>query len=152
MNKAIPGVYSSGHAVTRHLIEVYHNLNGRFDSYTDDHVLQEVISHWRYLPAAITEEEVASWAFTVFNADLELLSLRRGEPGGEEDFLIAGVYRMLRRRSLSVGDVVAVSRNGRTVRLACEATGWRRIGGPPRMIGEPLTATAFLRHAWCRDA
>ncbi|MBB2940530.1 hypothetical protein FB565_000234 [Actinoplanes lutulentus] len=152
MRKPNPSVYRSGHAMTSHLIEIYHNLDGCLGHYDPGNVLSEVISHWRSLPAAIAPEEVADWAFKVFNADLDHLAISRAEPGGEEDFLIAGVYRMLRRRSLSNGDVVAVSRDGHTTWLACEPTGWRSISPPPKRVGEPLTSAVFFRHARCRDA
>ncbi|MBO4209793.1 hypothetical protein [Micromonospora echinofusca] len=76
----------------------------------------------------------------MFNTDLDHLETDRTTPAGENDFLIACVYRLLRLRSLSTGDVVAVTANGHTTWLACEFTGWRHIDTPTSITDQPLIA------------
>ncbi|MFI9641385.1 hypothetical protein ACIG87_15195 [Micromonospora sp. NPDC051925] len=129
-----------------HVIAVYHNRESRFFPYEDGHQLTQVISHWRHHPIGTDPADIAAWAFEVFNADLDWLEPHRGTPDGEADFLISCAYRLMRRRSLSTGDVVAVTTDGRTTWLACEFLGWRHIAVPPAVTGEPLTADAVYRH------
>jgi hypothetical protein len=129
-----------------HVIAVYHNTESRFFPYEDGHQLRQVISHWRHWPTGTDPLQIADWAFHVFNVDLDALESGRGTPQGEADFLIANVYRLMRRRSLSVGDVLAVTTEGDTTWLACEFTGWRPITAPAAPTGEPLTAEAVYRH------
>jgi hypothetical protein len=129
-----------------HLIAVYHNTESRFFPYEDIHQLTQVISHWRQWPTGTDPMEIADWAWHVFNVDLDTLDSGRGTPQGEADFLIASVYRLLRRRSLSVGDVLAITIDGVVTWLACEFTGWRHITAPAAVTGRPLTAEAVYRH------
>jgi hypothetical protein len=132
--------------MTLHIIAVYHNTESRFFPYEPGHALTQVTSHWRHLPTTTTPEQLADWAFHVFNADLDHLETNRGTPDGEADFLIACTYRLLRLRSVSTGDVIAVTADGDTTWLACEFIGWRRIGTPANLTGQPLTAEAVYQH------
>ncbi|MBV1854558.1 hypothetical protein [Catellatospora tritici] len=132
--------------MTLHVIAVYHNTESRFFPYEDGHQLQQVISHRRHWPTGTDPLQIADWAWHVFNADLDMLESGRGTPQGEADFLIASVYRLMRRRSLSVGDVLAVTTEGHTTWLACEFIGWRQITAPAAPTGKPLTAEAVYRH------
>ncbi|MBL6280260.1 hypothetical protein JMF97_29275 [Micromonospora fiedleri] len=132
--------------MTLHVIDVYHNADSRFFPYEPGHTLTQVITHWRHLPATAAPEQLADWAFHVFNADLDHLETERATPNGEADFLIACTYRLLRLRSLSTGDVVAVTANGHTTWLACEFVGWKRIGPPTSLTGGPLTAATVYQH------
>ncbi|MEV0903087.1 hypothetical protein [Actinoplanes sp. NPDC049802] len=145
LNQRVP---EHGDLLQPRLIEVYHNLDSGFAPYEPCHTLTEVISTWRRLPADVSPEQIGDWAFYVFNGELSQLGASRAMPGGEEDFLIAGVYRLLRRRSLSTGDVVAVTAHSNTTWLACEPVGWRRIDTPPRRTGEPLSPATFQRLLW----
>ncbi len=96
------------------------------------------LSCWRHLAA--TAEQIAVWAYHTFNADLDQLETNRARPGGEIDFLIACVYRLLSLRSLSTGDVLAITTSGQTTWLACDPIGWRPIDTPTTLTGGPLTA------------
>jgi hypothetical protein len=125
-----------------HVIAVYHNTESRFLPYEPGHALTQVISHWRHLPATATPEQTANWVYGLFNVDLDRLEANRATPWGEADFLIACTYRLLRLRSVSTGDVVAVTTDGHTTWLACEFVGWRRIDTPANLTGQPLTAEA----------
>lgn len=133
--------------MTLYLIAVYHNAESRFFPYEPGHALTQVISHWRHLPTATTPEQIADWAFHIFNADLDHLEAAgRKTPYGEADFLIACTYRLLLLRSLSTGDVIAVTADGYTTWLACEHIGWRRIDTPANLSGQALTAEAVYQH------
>ncbi|WP_428962245.1 hypothetical protein [Micromonospora fluostatini] len=132
--------------MTPHLIGVYHNTESRFFPYEPGHTLTQVFSHWRHLPDPADAEQAADWAYRVFNADLDHLETGRTTPGGETDFLVACAYRLLRLRSLSTGDVVAVTSDGHTTWLACEFTGWRRVDTPAHRTGRPLTAETVYQH------
>lgn len=132
--------------MTLHIVAVYHNTDSRFFPYTPGQTLTQVISHWRHLPAAATAEQFADWAFHVCNTDLDHLEADRATPHGEADFLLACTYRLLRLRSLSTGDVVAVTAVGHTTWLACEFVGWQRIDTPTNLTGRPLTAEAVYQH------
>jgi hypothetical protein len=129
-----------------HVIAVYHNTESGFLPYEPGHALVQVISCWRHLPATAAVEEVADLAYHVFNADLDQLESNRTRPGGESDFLIACVYRLLGRRSVSIGDVIAVTTGGKSTWLACDPVGWRRINTPANLTGGPLTARAIHQH------
>ena len=126
-----------------HVIAVYHNTDNPFRPYEPGHELTQVISCWRHLNA--TAEEIADWAYRVFNADLDQLETNRARPGGENDFLIAGMYRLLTLRSLSVGDVLAITTRGETTWLACDPLGWRPIDTPAHLTGGPLTARSIYQ-------
>ncbi|KAB1116850.1 hypothetical protein F6X54_10225 [Micromonospora aurantiaca] len=129
-----------------HIVAVYHNADSRFLPYEPDHALTQVISHCRHLPTRVAPEQSADWAFAVFNADLGHLEAGRATPDGEATFLLACTYRLLRLRSLSTGDVIAVTADGHTTWLACEFTGWRRIDTPTNLTGQPLTAETVYQH------
>ncbi|MFY1700210.1 hypothetical protein ACN28G_00350 [Micromonospora sp. WMMA1923] len=132
--------------MTPHLITLLHNTESRFFPYEPGHALTQVFSHWRHLTAPTTAEQCADWAYHVCNSDLDRLETARTTPGGEVDFLVACAYRLLRLRSLSVGDVVAVTTDGHTTWLACEFTGWRHVDAPTGRTGRALTAEAVYRH------
>jgi hypothetical protein len=121
-----------------HVIAVYHNPGSQFLPYEPGQHLTQVISCWRHLTA--TAVEIADWTYHVFNADLDQLEANRARPGGESDFLIACVYRLLGLRSLSTGDVVSVTTAGRSTWLACAPVGWQPIDTPTNLTGNPLTA------------
>ncbi|WP_435124398.1 hypothetical protein [Micromonospora tulbaghiae] len=129
-----------------HQIRIYHNTESRFMPYDDGHWLTGAVSLGRDLPAGTAPEQIADWAFRVFNADLDHLERDRREPGGEISFLIACVYRLLRLRSLSVGDVIAVATDRESRWLACEPFGWRRITPPSNVHGRLLTAETVYQH------
>jgi hypothetical protein len=132
--------------MTLHIIAVYQNTGSTFLPYEPGQTLTQVISYWRHLPAATTAEQAADWAYHVFNADLDQLEANRARPDGEADFLIAGVYRLLHLRSLSIGDVLAITTGGQSTWLACEPIGWRRVDTPANLTGSPLTARTIHHH------
>jgi hypothetical protein len=132
--------------VKLHVIAVYHNTDSRFLPYEPGHALSQVISHWRHMPADATPQDTADHTFRLFNADLDQLETCRAMPNGEIDFLIASAYRLLRLRSLSIGDVVAVTVDGHTTWLACDTVGWRPIAEPRNLTGSPLTAEIVYQH------
>ncbi len=128
-------------------IAVYHNTDSRFFPYEPGHTLTKVISHWRHLPAETSPEDIADWAYRVFNDDLDSLQGRRGYPGeGELDFLLACTYRLLKLRSVSAGDVLGITTEETTTFLACEFHGWRRVESPENRTGKGLTADAIYQH------
>ncbi|MFY1703025.1 hypothetical protein ACN28G_14980 [Micromonospora sp. WMMA1923] len=129
-----------------HVIAVYHNTDSRFLPYEAGQALTQVISHWRHLPDTATAEKTATWIYGLFNIDLDHLENARATPAGEADFLIACTYRLLRLRSVSTGDVVAVTADGHTTWLACEAIGWKRIDVPTVVTGGPFTADTVHHH------
>ncbi|MEU8186083.1 hypothetical protein [Micromonospora carbonacea] len=132
--------------MTLHVIAVYHNTESRFLPYEPGHALTQVISYWRRLPASAKPERTASWIYGLFNVDLDQLETCRETLSGEADFLIACTYRLLRLRSMSTGDVIAITANDRTTWLACEFGGWRRIDPPNNITGEPFTAGTIRQH------
>lgn len=131
--------------MTPHLITVYHNISGHFAPYVVGHDLVDVISHCRYLPEATDPADIADWMYHLLNAGLDDLEQARENSGGESAFLLACTYRLLDLRSLSTGDVVAITVAGRTVWLACEPVGWRRISTPVVPAGSPLSAAVGRR-------
>ncbi|MFC7530199.1 hypothetical protein [Actinoplanes sp. GCM10030250] len=138
---------SKGTIVTLFYIAIYHNVDTQFLPYEPDHTLTKVITHRRHLPADTTPEQIGSWAFHIFNTDLDDLQASRGKTdAGEVDFLLACTYRLLRRRSLSVGDVIAVTTDENTTWLACDPAGWRRITRPETRTGTALTAATVDEH------
>jgi hypothetical protein len=133
--------------MTLFYIVAYHNTDSQFLPYEPEHALTMVLSHWRNLPAETSPEDIADWAYRVFNADLDDLESRRVQGGGGElDFLLACTYRLLGRRSLSTGDVIAIVRDDTTTFLACEVTGWRPVPRPENRTGQPLTAETIYNH------
>ncbi|PZG15601.1 hypothetical protein C1I95_19200 [Micromonospora craterilacus] len=132
--------------MTLHQIRVYHNVQVPFMKYENGHKLMLVVSHWRELPAATSPVEVAAMVWRVCNADLDYLQRRRAGTDGEADFLLGCVYRLLRLRSLSVGDVVEVVASGCRTWLACDATGWRRVDSPANLSGQRPMAEAVYQH------
>jgi hypothetical protein len=137
---------SKGSAMTLYVIAIYHNTDSKFFPYEPGHALTQVISHWRHLPTAPTPQQLADWAFHVFNADLDQLDSGPAALCGEADFLVACTYRLLRLRSLSTGDVVAVTADEHTTWMACQSTGWQRIDTPTNITGQPLTAETVYQH------
>jgi hypothetical protein len=137
--------------MTRFSIEVYHNDEARFMPYENGQRLTLVITHHLDLPHT-TPEDVAGVVYHIFNADLHLLETGREDDGGETLFLAAYVYRFLRLRSLSVGDVVHIT-GGTTPRwLACEPIGWKTIDTPSNLDGMPLNANkVYLNLRTSRD-
>ncbi|GAA0908116.1 hypothetical protein Vau01_095760 [Virgisporangium aurantiacum] len=128
-------------------VTVYHNDDAGFRPYEDGHVLTAVTSHWLDTPDR-DPAAVGDWVFHVFNADLDLLETQRQNPGGETAFLAACVYRLLRHRSVSVGDVIAVETESQTHWLACDPFGWRPIAAPAptNRSGQPLSAAGVYDH------
>ena len=128
-------------------VTVYHNDDAGFRPYEDGHLLTAVTSHWLDTPDR-DPVAVGDWVFHVFNADLDLLETQRRNPGGETAFLAACVYRLLRHRSVSVGDVIAVETESQTHWLACDPVGWRPIAepAPTNLSGRPLTAAGVYDH------
>jgi hypothetical protein len=136
-----PTPRAKGQTVKPVRIDIYHNTDSRFLAYEPGHALTQVISHRRHLPVDSNPEGIADWAFRVFNADLEDLQHRRDEvDGGELDFLIACIYRLMGLRSLSVGDVIGITAGESTEFLACDPFGWRPISAPEHSAGQGLTA------------
>lgn len=129
-----------------HVVAVNRNADSRFMPYEDGQQLRQVISHWRQWPVGTDPVEIAEWAWQMFNVDVDLLDCGRGTAFGEADFLIAVVYRLMGRRSLSTGDVISITNDGAVTWLACEPTGWRQIIAPENLTGLPLTAEAVYRH------
>lgn len=120
--------------------------------YEDGHRLTATVSHSPDLAADASPEDIADWAFHAFNADLDQLQHGRTSTAGEAAFLAACVYRLLGLRSLSVGDIVAIStgQNTDTCWLACEPSGWRRVSAPSNIHGELLIADEVDRHIHSR--
>lgn len=116
--------------MTLHQVAIYHNTAARFMPYRSEDPLTLVFTFGRDLPDDTTAEQVADWTFRTFNVDLDVLENDSATPGAETAFPLACLYRLLRRRSLSVGDVVSVTADGRTTWLACESFAWRRIDTP----------------------
>ena len=131
--------------MTLYQITLYHNDQSRFMPYEDGHRLTATVSQWRDLPAA-EPELLGDWAWHVFNADLDHLERTRNRPDGELDFLAACVYRLLRLRSLSVGDVIEVTTDQDHWWLACEPFGWKHISPPTNIHGQALTAEKVYQH------
>ncbi|WIN00046.1 hypothetical protein ACTOB_003722 [Actinoplanes oblitus] len=110
-----------------------------------------MFSHWRHLPADTTPEAIADCVYRLFNADLDQLQAARtraDDNSNEMSFLAACSYRLLRLRSLSVGDVIGVTTVENTTWLACEPAGWRHIDSPEHITGHgliPATAYEHLR-------
>ncbi|MEU8265401.1 hypothetical protein AB0C02_32985 [Micromonospora sp. NPDC048999] len=129
-----------------HQIRIYHNTDSRFVPYQNGDRLAATVSHGRNQPADTSPEQIADWAFHVCNADLDHLETGRVTPDGEVDFLFACVYRLLRLRSLSVGDVIDVATDEDSCWLACEPFGWRRITPPSNAHGQLLTAEKVYQH------
>lgn len=129
-----------------HVVAIYHNTESRFFPHEDSHQLRQVISHWRNSPTGTDPLDIADWARQVFNAD-GLAGVRPRRPHGEADFLIAAAYRLMRRRSLSTGDVISITTEGHVTWLACEFTGWPQVTTPSNLTGVPLTAETVHRHA-----
>jgi hypothetical protein len=138
-------------------VTVYHNDTARFMPYEDGHLLIAVASHWLDTTAYTTADStgdgvdpaaIGDWVYHAFNADLDLLETQRPQPGGETMFLAACVYRLLGRRSVSVGDVIAVDTGGHTHWLACDPYRWRPISAPAPtdLSGTPLSAAGVYAH------
>ncbi len=129
-------------------VTVYHNDEARFMPYEDGHLLTAVTSHWLDTPAGDDPVAIGEWVYHVFNADLDLLETQRNRPGGETAFLAGCVYRLLGRRSVSVGDVIAIDTGSQTHWLACDPVGWRPISEPQPadLSGEPLSAASVYDH------
>jgi hypothetical protein len=138
---------SKGTAMTLYYVAIYHNTDSRFFPYEPGHALTKVFSHWRHLPTETSPEQIADWAFHVFNADLDHLQGDRGKvDDGEMDFLAACSYRLLGLRSLSAGDVIGITTDETSTWLACEFTGWRCISSPENRTGQGLTPATVYQH------
>jgi len=111
-------------------VTVYHNTESRFMPYEDGHHLVAVTSHWLPDRADLDPQAMADWAWHTFNADLDMLEADRANADGETTFLAACVYRLLQKRSLSVGDVVEIHAGNVGQWLACDSYGWRHITEP----------------------
>ena len=129
-------------------VTVYHNETARFMPYEDGHLLTAATSHWLDTADSNDPAAIGEWAYHAFNADLDLLETQRHQPGGETTFLAACVYRLLRHRSVSVGDVIAIDTGAQTHWLACDPRGWRPISEPEPadLYGERLTAASVYAH------
>jgi hypothetical protein len=125
---------------------VYHNTDSRFMPYEDGHQLTAVATHWLPDHTDVDPQAIGDWAWRTFNADLDRLEPERGSVDGELTFLAACVYRLLRYRSLSVGDVIAINTGEDAQWLACDPYGWRHITEPTHRPDEPLTAATVYRH------
>jgi hypothetical protein len=146
---------------TLHVIAVYHNTgtssarasgsgSGSFQAHDE---LEQVISVRPGLPATTSAEQAAEWARRAYAADLEQVEANRSGPAGETAFLSACVYRLLRLRPLSTGDVLAITVRGATTWLTWDSGTWRRIDEPQKLTGGPLTARTIdegLRATWYR--
>jgi hypothetical protein len=133
--------------MTLFYIAVYHNADSRFFPHEPGHALTKVISHWRHFAAETSLQDIADWAYRVFNDDLDRLQGRRGYPdGGEMDFLLACTYRLLKLRSISAGDVLGITTEGTSTFLACDFDGWWSIPSPDNRTGKALTADTIYEH------
>ncbi|MFF5085441.1 hypothetical protein ACFY36_51090 [Actinoplanes sp. NPDC000266] len=124
-----------------HVITVYHNTSGWFTPYTAGHTLTPVISHHRQLPEGTDPRQIAEWVFHVLNADLDSLEAARSNAGGESAFLLACTYRLMKLRSLAVGDVVAITLDDRTRWLTCDPAAWRTIRRAAQPVETPVVVT-----------
>ncbi|MFI7208476.1 hypothetical protein [Micromonospora aurantiaca (nom. illeg.)] len=132
--------------MTLHQIRIYHNTESRLTPYEDGHRLTATVSLGRDLPAGIVPEQIGEWAFHVFNVDLDQLERERLAPEWEISFLIGCVYRLLRLRSLSVGDVIELATDRESWWPACDPFRWRRITPPSNVHGQLLTAEKVDQH------
>lgn len=146
IDSAVSGETTSQQAPAK--VTVYHNDDARFMPYEDGHLLTAVTSHWLDTPDGNDPFALGDWVFHVFNADLDQLETQRRNPGGETAFLAACVYRLLRHRSVSVGDVISIETGSRTHWLACDPFGWRPISepAPTNLSGNPLSAAGVYDH------
>lgn len=127
-------------------VSIYHNDESRFMPYEHGQQLTAVASYWLPSGDGLTLQTIVDQAFRVFNADLDSLEGSRGSVEGEITFLAACVYRLLRHRSLSVGDVVEVQDGHHRHWLACEPAGCRSIATPSPLAGQPPTAATVYQH------
>jgi hypothetical protein len=127
-------------------VTIYHNDEARFTPYEDGQRLLAITCHWLDASAGDDPQAIAVWAYHTFNADLDMLEAGRHTLGGETSFLAACVYRLLRCRSLSVGDVILVETGSGSHWLACDPFGWWPITEPSNLSGEPLTAATVYAH------
>jgi hypothetical protein len=133
--------------MTLYQVAVYHNTAAWFMPYRPEDPLMLVFTFDRDLPDDNTAEQVADSTSHTFNVDLEVLENDRATPpGAETAFPLACLYRLLRLRSISTGDVVPAIAEGYTTWLACEPFGWRRIDTPVDLSGLPLTAATVYQH------
>lgn len=139
--------------MTLHQVAVYHNTAARCMPHHPEDPLMLVFTFARDLPDDTTAEQVADWTFRTFNADLDVLEDGRAAPGAKSAFLLACLYRLLRLRSLSTGDVVSITTDGRTTWLTCEPVAWRQIDAPVSFSGQPFTAATVHQYLrWGHDA
>jgi hypothetical protein len=126
-------------------VSIYHNDDAHFLPYQDGQRLTAVACYWIDAPPG-GADAAADWAYRAFNTDLDQLEASRDQSGGETTFLAACVYRLLRLRSLSIGDVVEIHNRRGSQWLACEPFAWRPISEPSQRSGQALTAAAVYQH------
>ena len=126
--------------MTVYQVGVYHNTDAPFQPYRPDDPVSLVFTFGLDLPQDPGVGEVAAWAFHAFNADLQMLEAGQRAGGDPMMFPIACLYRLLRLRAVSVGDVVQVVTGDAVSWLACGRMGWEPIGEPWTTQNQPLTA------------
>jgi hypothetical protein len=121
-------------------VGVYHNTTSQFMPFTSEDAISLVFTFDLDQPRDTSAEEIAEWAFRAFNADLDMLE--DGQRAGADPrlFPLACLYRLLRLRSVSVGDVLRIVCDTTVWWLACGRFGWDRIDEPFTHRGQPLTA------------
>ena len=121
-------------------VGIYHNTTALFRPYDAEDVISLVFTFDLDRPDGTTVEQIAEWAFRAFNADLDMLENDQRHAQDPMIFPLACLYRLLRLRSLSVGDVLSVACGTQVWWLACGRVGWDRIDQPWHHRGQALTA------------
>ena len=126
--------------MSRFHVSVYHNDTSAFTPFTSDDLISLVFTFDLDQPQGTSAEEIAAWAFRAFNADLDMLEDEQRAGADPRIFPLACLYRLLRLRSVSIGDVLRLACGTTVWWLACGRTGWDSIDEPFPHRGQPLTA------------
>jgi hypothetical protein len=119
-------------------VAVYHNANGQFVPYRCDDALTAAFGFSRAMPADTTAEQLAEWTFYLLNTNSDMFEDTEPTFDTASAVLIASRYRLLRLRSLSVGDAVRISTATTVSWLACDHLRWTRIAAPPEPARRPI--------------
>ncbi|GIE90509.1 hypothetical protein [Actinoplanes regularis] len=128
-------------------VGIYHNTTSTFLPYDSEDLVSLVFTFDLERPDGTSAEQVADWAFRAFNADLDLLeSDQRDGNADPMVFPLACLYRLLRLRSVAVGDVLRVACGEQVWWLGCGRSGWDAVDEPWPYQGKPLTAKRIYEH------
>jgi hypothetical protein len=121
-------------------VGIYHNTTSTFLPYDGEDLVSLVFTFDLDQPDGTSAEQIADWAFRAFNADLDMLENNPQRSADPMVFPLACLYRLLRLRSVAVGDVLRVGCGEQVWWLACGRSGWDAIEEPWPYQGKPLTA------------